>query len=235
MKLERFNNKSSKKKSLIIFTVLSVLLLASVLLYTSFAVYEDIKTFNILSGNIPDIGDALFVYHLPDGTVTTLSSRVDSSLVLDETNSTCNYGVVPKWVNGAISLDKTNATNTSSQKIRCEAYMIEPLVVGPEESLKALAKLNSSYAYTENSSKCSSVDENGMILNPSSKMSDDETPIICSMEDDYGTSYYLRGNHQDNNVKFANMCWKLVRVTGTGGLKLIYNGDLDANGKCTTT
>ena len=37
------------------------------------------------------------------------------------------------------------------------------------------------------------------------------------------------------NVKFANMCWKLIRITGTGGLKLIYNGDLDANGKCTTT
>ena len=31
------------------------------------------------------------------------------------------------------------------------------------------------------------------------------------------------------------MCWKLVRVTGNGGLKLIYNGDLDENGKCTTT
>ena len=83
--------------------------------------------------------------------------------------------------------------------------------------------------------KCLQVDENGMILNPNTTMSDEETPIICTMEDDYGTSYYLRGNHQDNNVKFANMCWKLVRITGTGGLKLIYNGDLDANGKCTTT
>ena len=84
-------------------------------------------------------------------------------------------------------------------------------------------------------SKCLQVDENGMILGPYSIMSDEETPIICTMEDDYGTSYYLRGNHQDNNVKFANMCWKLIRVTGTGGMKLIYNGDLDANGKCTTT
>ena len=86
-----------------------------------------------------------------------------------------------------------------------------------------------------NNDKCLSVDENGMILNPTSTMSDAETPIICTMEDDYGTSYYLRGNHQDNNVKFANMCWKLIRITGTGGYKLIYNGDLDENGKCTTT
>ena len=84
-------------------------------------------------------------------------------------------------------------------------------------------------------SKCLQVDENGMILNPNATMSDSDTPIICTMEDDYGTSYYLRGNHQNNNVKFAGMCWKLVRVTGSGGYKLIYNGDLDENGTCTTT
>ncbi len=86
-----------------------------------------------------------------------------------------------------------------------------------------------------NNEKCLKVDENGMILDPYSTMSDSDTPIICTMEDDYGTSYYLRGNHQDNNVKFANMCWKMVRITGTGGIKMIYNGDLDANGKCTKT
>ena len=103
---------------------------------------------------------------------------------------------------------------------------------GPEETLKMLSKLNSNYTYTENSSSsCLTLSEDGSIINPYSTT---EEPIICSMEDDYGTSYYLRGNHQDNNVKFANMCWKLVRVTGTGGLKLIYNGDLDSNGKCTT-
>ena len=84
-------------------------------------------------------------------------------------------------------------------------------------------------------SKCLQTDEDGKILNPNSTMSDSDTPIICSMEDDHGTSYYLRGLHTNNNVKFANSCWKIVRVTGTGGIKLIYNGDLDANGKCTTT
>ena len=229
MKLEKYNANNSRKKVIAIFTVFSVLLLAGVFFYTSFALYEDIKTFNILSGNISDIGEALYVYHLPDGTVTTLSSRVDSSLVLDETNSTCNYGVIPKWVNGAISLDKTNATNTSSQKIRCEVYMIEPPAYA---SLRTLATLNPNYTYTGNSEKCLTLNEDGSIKNPYSTT---EEPIICTMEDDYGTSYYLRGNHQDNNVKFANMCWKLVRITGTGGLKLIYNGDLDANGKCTTT
>lgn len=36
--------------------------------------------------------------------------------------------------------------------------------------------------------------------------------------------YYYRGNVSNNNVKFANICWKIVRTTETGGIKLIYNG-----------
>ena len=231
MKLERFRENNPQKKVLFFLLVISVFLFAGVFFYTSFAVYEDVKTFNILSGNIPDIGEALYVYHLEDGRVSTLASNVEG-LRLDESRSSCNYGVVPKWVNGAISLDKTSATNTSTQKIRCELFMVEPPA---NKTLKVLAKLNPSYAYTRNDAKCLNVLEDGSIENPDSLMSNEEEPILCGMDDDYGTSYYLRGNHTNNNVKFGGYCWKLVRVTGTGGLKLIYNGDLDSNGKCTTT
>ena len=36
--------------------------------------------------------------------------------------------------------------------------------------------------------------------------------------------YYYRGNVDNNNVLFAGFCWKIVRTTSTGGVKLIYNG-----------
>ncbi|MDD5865670.1 MAG: hypothetical protein PUD07_04230 [bacterium] len=36
--------------------------------------------------------------------------------------------------------------------------------------------------------------------------------------------YYYNGAVEDNNVLFANFCWKMVRTTDTGGVKLIYNG-----------
>ena len=231
MKLARFKENDSRKTFLIVFTVVSILLLALAFFYNSYAVYQDVKSFDILTGTIPDIGEALYIYHLPDGVVTTLATNVDSSLILDENQSSCNYGVVPKNSNGVISLDKTNANNMVSQKIRCDLYMMElPAIT----TLKKLAALNPSYQYTSNSSACLSVNDEGMILNPNSTMSDSDTPVICAMEDDYGTSYYLRGNHTSNYVKFANSCWKIVRITGSGGLKLIYNGDLDENGKCTT-
>ncbi|MDD5865920.1 MAG: hypothetical protein PUD07_05550 [bacterium] len=36
--------------------------------------------------------------------------------------------------------------------------------------------------------------------------------------------YYYNGAVEDNNVLFGGFCWKIVRTTDTGGVKLIYNG-----------
>ena len=50
--------------------------------------------------------------------------------------------------------------------------------------------------------------------------------ILSVTSDDYGTSYYFRGDVKDNYVNFANMCWRVVRVEGDGSIKLIAE-DLD--------
>ena len=36
--------------------------------------------------------------------------------------------------------------------------------------------------------------------------------------------YYYKGNVENNNVLFGGFCWKIVRTTETGGVKLVYNG-----------
>ena len=41
--------------------------------------------------------------------------------------------------------------------------------------------------------------------------------------DEYPVHYY-HGNVTNNNVVFGNVCWKIVRTTSTGGVKLVYNG-----------
>ena len=48
-----------------------------------------------------------------------------------------------------------------------------------------------------------------------SRAKTDENPIL-----------YFSGTHEytNNNVIFANKCWKAIRTTETGGLKLLYNG-----------
>ena len=55
---------------------------------------------------------------------------------------------------------------------------------------------------------------------------------IASTADDEYPVHYFRGNVTNNNVKFANFCWKIVRTTETGGVKLVYNGAPNENGGC---
>ncbi len=45
--------------------------------------------------------------------------------------------------------------------------------------------------------------------------------------------YYYRGDADkvNNNIIFNNMCWKIIRTTETGGVKLIFNGT-PTDGKC---
>ena len=50
--------------------------------------------------------------------------------------------------------------------------------------------------------------------------------------DDYGTTYYYRGNVKNNNVYFAGFYWQIVRINGDGSIRLMYNGtEKNATGK----
>ena len=45
--------------------------------------------------------------------------------------------------------------------------------------------------------------------------------------DDYGTTYYYRGNVKNNNVYFAGFYWQIVRINGDGSIRLMYNGTIE--------
>ena len=49
--------------------------------------------------------------------------------------------------------------------------------------------------------------------------------LLASTVDDYGTSYYFRGAVKNNYVEFANKCWRIVRITGDGSVKLVLHND----------
>lgn len=56
---------------------------------------------------------------------------------------------------------------------------------------------------------------------------------LIKTTDDYGTAYYYRGAVENNYVRFAGMCWRIVRTTGSNDVKLVlYNNDSD---NCTLT
>ena len=58
--------------------------------------------------------------------------------------------------------------------------------------------------------------------------------IVSSTVDSTYPVYYYRGAVTNNNIIFANFCWKIVRTTETGGVKLLYNG-VPTNGTCNNT
>ena len=47
--------------------------------------------------------------------------------------------------------------------------------------------------------------------------------------------YYFRGDYKNNNVVFGGFCWKIVRTTDTGGIKMIYNGVYSEANKCSNS
>lgn len=77
--------------------------------------------------------------------------------------------------------------------------------------------------------KCPTVNDDGTVNVTSAES---ENSLLCSAPDNYGNSYYFRGNVQNNYVKFANFYWRIVRINGDNSIRLIYDGTVaHANGE----
>lgn len=59
--------------------------------------------------------------------------------------------------------------------------------------------------------------------------------IYSGTEDETNPIYYYRGEVANNNVIYAGACWKIVRTTENGGVKLIYNGVVGEGNTCSNT
>ncbi len=71
------------------------------------------------------------------------------------------------------------------------------------------------------------------LTNPITDASAANEAVMSLTPDDYGISYYFRGNVQNNFVSFAGMCWRIVRITGDGSVKLALYDYSSAS--CTNT
>ena len=67
------------------------------------------------------------------------------------------------------------------------------------------------------------------LTNPGKEGSPAKEAVLAGAVDDYGMSYYFRGNVTNNYVQFANKCWRIVRVTGDGSIKLVLHNDNENN------
>ena len=60
-------------------------------------------------------------------------------------------------------------------------------------------------------------------LNGKETESDKSDKGLFETVDNYGLSYYYRGNVQNNNAYFAGVHWQIVRINGDGSIRLLYN------------
>ena len=96
-----------------------------------------------------------------------------------------------------------------SKKSKCNVYFRKGI------------KLADTITLVDTTGKCPTVNDDGTVNVTSAES---ENSLLCSAPDNYGTSYYFRGNVKNNYVYFANFYWRIIRINGDGSIRMIYDG-----------
>ena len=183
-----------------------------------------------------------------------LSQSNNFKYALTTSSSSCTTGVVSQGnFNGKVAndkiqlLDDVSSAGTYYLYVWLDAAETSPstmnqsvsLSLGGEctdqEPLPKLINTISQGAVIDNISSTYVTNSNGVQFNAISSDTNGKGIYIRSgTENDAHPIYYYRGAVTDNNVLFGGFCWKIVRTTDTGGIKLIYNG-VPSNGECNNT
>ena len=158
-----------------------------------------------------------------DGTVTIKAYIDKNNVVISDTydgTESSEMGTTNDFVNGrqVFTTSEWNALESGdgvSFRVKVEAWEHEETLYDVMQANAVMDNIASEFvtSATGINFALGSSDENGKGLYKLSSTAEDKYPVV-----------YYRGDVQDNNVLFGNFCWKAVRTTETGGVKLIYNG-----------
>ncbi len=171
---------------------------------------------NTTSGTIEGINGKVSITAYLNKDLISISDTYDG------TESDTN-GTTYNWVNNRVNLTTSEWNSLQSAglsfKVKVEANEGIWVTGSVEEVIKKTAVMDnelSEFVIHDGGIDWSrtSGDDNGKGIYVKSETKDNEYPIM-----------YYRGAVENNNVKFANQCWKIVRTTDTGGVKLLYNGE----------
>lgn len=194
------------------------------------------KTFNIDSGNIAVPYD--YDIYLINNSNSNYSSN-DFTYTLKGTDKSSS-GTVANITNQALSHDsssvklgsgtftKKNATHKYSLSISGVSLTNTSLNYSPISSspgIRIAGQLMVVKKKTLSDTIMASTSSSGSPKTVPGKVSATTNEGINKTTDDYGTSYYYRGSADNNYVQFANMCWRIVRVTGNGAIKLVLQNN----------
>ena len=129
---------------------------------------------------------------------------------------------------GVIEAGATNTYNLRLWVADASTYSLPNSVLGQEIHLKISVEGKAGSGWLPSNFKDRILALNDVktpITTPGAAISTASEALLASTEDDYGTSYYFRGAVTNNYVEFANKCWRIVRVSGDGSVKLILHND----------
>lgn len=123
------------------------------------------------------------------------------------------------------AINTSNVTNTSYMFNGCDNLNVS------EKNFNLAKVTNKTYMFNQNLNdivKKYAISDKNVDFASSAEA---RNYMVESTKNSENPIYYYRGPVANNNVIFANFCWKIVRTTETGGTKLIYNG-VPNNNRC---
>jgi len=240
--LKRFDYKlkdNSKKKSIIVASIIVLVLIIGITIYSTYAAYKVTKTYNIIQGKVGEFVNADIKISVKtidndgnEATVSDFPNYLEYAYSAD--SSSCANGSTIEFDEG-----KWSATISSSGKDTCTLKFEQR----SDKTLANAIKANTTIVEEEPDFSVAATDVN---------------TNLYQAEDDLGTSYYFRGASTNNYVKFGTyakdttltildtntwsnttlqitagtpMYWRIIRVNGDDSVRLIYDGtNLSANG-----
>ena len=154
--------------------------------------------------------------NIPSSAKLVLSGNEDTTHI----NIVVNYNTNDKYYLVTEYMDSNEDQSNLMGKVFNIDVSLEPV----EDSIQ-----NKIISQLDTTGKCPTVNDDGTVNVTSAES---ENSLLCSAPDNYGTSYYYRGNVTNNYVKFANFYWRIVRINGDGSIRIIYDGtSAHANGE----
>ena len=119
MQLEKFKIENKKKKVIIIGSIVLVFLITILVLYRSFALFEENQAFDVIKGSIPNQNyDLMISFQIED---ENGNRRISETIPDDrnyEVNIECNNGASGEWIYEEWS-PKINNLQVQEPNVRC--------------------------------------------------------------------------------------------------------------------
>ena len=168
----------------------------------------------------PTLSNAYEAYELTTGYLDANEERSYSLRLWMDSDVTVKDDAMNKQLESKITITASYIDHMPTDYERCvEEY--------GEDSIQC-----SIIAQVDTTGSCPTVNEDGTI---SITDIEDAENLVCSAPDNYGTSYYFRGNVTNNYVKFAGYYWRILRINGNGSIRILYDGTVaHQNGESST-